>query len=139
MPSGLWDLPGPRMQPMSLALAGGLLSTAPQGGPTHGLFYLISYTTLREILWLFSVIHEETTTKANRSLWRSGTCLKLTLSVSWDTLFKSRKPTFKATALSYVLVSNCKESSVALSSHKEFYFFGNRKIPQTLRQCVLQE
>ena len=36
---GTWDLPGPGLEPMSPALAGGLLTTAPPGKPLNGWFY----------------------------------------------------------------------------------------------------
>ena len=43
----MWDLPGPGLKPMSLALAGGFLTTAPPGKPPYksflsGLLTLIS-------------------------------------------------------------------------------------------------
>ena len=31
----MWDLPGPGLKPMSPALAGGFLTTAPPGSPVH--------------------------------------------------------------------------------------------------------
>ena len=34
---GMWDLPGPGLEPMSPALAGGFLTTAPPGKPPCGL------------------------------------------------------------------------------------------------------
>ena len=34
---GMWDLPGPGLEPMSPALAGGFLPTAPPGKPFHCL------------------------------------------------------------------------------------------------------
>ena len=36
----MWDLPGPGIKPVSPALAGGFLTTAPQGGPDHRVFIL---------------------------------------------------------------------------------------------------
>ena len=33
---GTWDLPGPRLEPMSPALAGGFLTTVPPGKPWKG-------------------------------------------------------------------------------------------------------
>ena len=52
---GIWDLPGPGLEPMSPALAGGFLTTAPPGksednffnNPSHG--DTISFQHLREI------------------------------------------------------------------------------------------
>ena len=41
----MWDLPGPGLEPMSPALAGGLLTTAPPGKPPH-----IAYLSLSEPL-----------------------------------------------------------------------------------------
>ena len=35
---GMWDLPGPGIEPVSHALAGGFLTTAHQGSPTRFLF-----------------------------------------------------------------------------------------------------
>ena len=32
---GMWDLPGPGLEPMSPALAGGFLTTAPPGKSLH--------------------------------------------------------------------------------------------------------
>ena len=31
----MWDLPGPGLEPVSPQLAGGFLTTAPQGKPAH--------------------------------------------------------------------------------------------------------
>ena len=33
----MWDLPGPGLKPVSPALAGGFLTTAPAGKPTFGI------------------------------------------------------------------------------------------------------
>ena len=35
---GMWDLPGPGIEPVSPALAGGVLTTAPPGKPDPPLF-----------------------------------------------------------------------------------------------------
>ena len=35
---GMWDLPGPGLEPMSPALAGGFLTTAPPGKPYRSSF-----------------------------------------------------------------------------------------------------
>ena len=44
---GMWDLPGPRLEPMSPALAGGCLTTAPPGKPLHyRLLKNIEYSSL---------------------------------------------------------------------------------------------
>ena len=37
----MWDLPGPGLEPMSPALAGGFLTTAPPGKPPNLLFISI--------------------------------------------------------------------------------------------------
>ena len=37
---GMWDLPGPGLEPMSPALAGGFLTTAPPGKPWRSLLNL---------------------------------------------------------------------------------------------------
>ena len=34
---GMWDLPGPGLEPVSLALAGGFLTTAPPGTPRNSI------------------------------------------------------------------------------------------------------
>ena len=35
MPRGMWDLPGPELEPVSPALAGGFKTTAPPGKPLN--------------------------------------------------------------------------------------------------------
>ena len=42
----MWDLPGPGLEPMSPALAGGLLTTAPPGKSTKFIF--IGGATVKE-------------------------------------------------------------------------------------------
>ena len=37
----MWDLPGPGLEPVSPALAGGFLTTAPPGKPLHGVLKTI--------------------------------------------------------------------------------------------------
>ena len=37
--SGMWDIPGPGIEPVSAALAGGFLNTAPPGKPLKGPFH----------------------------------------------------------------------------------------------------
>ena len=37
---GMWDLPGPGLEPMSPALAGGFLTTAPPGKPKKSVLFL---------------------------------------------------------------------------------------------------
>ena len=37
---GMWDLPGPGLEPVSLALAGGFLTTAPPGKHTIALLFI---------------------------------------------------------------------------------------------------
>ena len=44
---GMWDLPGPGLEPVSPALAGGFLTTAPPGKPPH-------YTFLFKVTFLHS-------------------------------------------------------------------------------------
>ena len=39
---GMWDLPGPGLKPVSPALAGGFLTTAPRGKPPPSVFLSIS-------------------------------------------------------------------------------------------------
>ena len=46
----MWDLPGPGLKPMSPALAGGFLTTAPPGKPkTLGFLYTTNELSKREI------------------------------------------------------------------------------------------
>ena len=40
----MWDLPGPGLEPMSPALAGGFLTTAPPGKPEFLILDVIKYT-----------------------------------------------------------------------------------------------
>ena len=40
---GMWDLPGPGLEPMSPALAGGFLTTAPPGKPQEFLKYRLEF------------------------------------------------------------------------------------------------
>ena len=47
----MWDLPGPGLEPMSPALAGGSLTTAPPGKPSTGILSLYSVS-----FWLFSCV-----------------------------------------------------------------------------------
>ena len=54
---GMWDLPGPRLEPVSHALAGGFLTTVPPGKP---LFLNLSQDTkyfLSPYLWDVTFIH----------------------------------------------------------------------------------
>ena len=39
----MWDLPGPGLEPMSLALAGGFLTTAPPGKSLHSYLFIYSF------------------------------------------------------------------------------------------------
>ena len=43
--SAVWDLPGPGLEPVSPALAGGFLTTAPPGKPQDLTFYSILFPT----------------------------------------------------------------------------------------------
>ena len=43
----MWDLPGPGMEPVSPALAGGFLTTAPPGKPGKYLLELITKTLVQ--------------------------------------------------------------------------------------------
>ena len=38
---GMWDLPGPGLEPVSPALAGGFLTTAPPGKPQGNIFFIL--------------------------------------------------------------------------------------------------
>ena len=42
---GMWDLPGPGLEPVSRALAGGFLTTAPPGKPLYAILKLTMYLT----------------------------------------------------------------------------------------------
>ncbi|KAJ8785458.1 hypothetical protein J1605_007055 [Eschrichtius robustus] len=44
---GMWNLPGPGLEPVSPALAGGFLTTAPPGKPSHTSFYWLRTGTGR--------------------------------------------------------------------------------------------
>ena len=37
----MWDLPGPGLEPVSPALAGGFLTTAPPGKSQAGFFFIL--------------------------------------------------------------------------------------------------
>ena len=57
---GMWDPPGPGLEPVSPALAGGFPTTAPPGKPTHSIFINTwFYTNTMDLLffffWLFSL------------------------------------------------------------------------------------
>ena len=39
----MWDLPGPGLEPVSLALAGGFLTTAPPGKSQISLFFIFFF------------------------------------------------------------------------------------------------
>ena len=43
---GMWDLPGPGLEPMSPALAGGFLTTAPPGNPSRPFFICLKGTLM---------------------------------------------------------------------------------------------
>ena len=49
-PRGMWDLPGPGPEPVSPALAGGLLTTAPPGKPIQ-VFLLFTHVYLSDIIF----------------------------------------------------------------------------------------
>ena len=44
----MWDLPGPGLEPVSPALAGGFLTTAPPGKPVNQLYALIEKIDLKK-------------------------------------------------------------------------------------------
>ena len=59
---GMWDLPGPGLEPMSLALAGGFLTTAPLGRPSCLFRYKLTimvFPTFHTIIYFFfdKIIH----------------------------------------------------------------------------------
>ena len=45
----MWDLPGPGLEPLSLALAGGFLTTAPPGKLPPPSFGDLNYTYIRSL------------------------------------------------------------------------------------------
>ena len=48
---GMWDLTGPGLEPVSPALAGGFLTTAPPGKPEKVNFYCVSHPVYGIWLW----------------------------------------------------------------------------------------
>ena len=53
---GMWDLPGPGLEPMSPALAGGFLTTAPPGKPCSCTFYFYLFIVHYIYFYLFSFL-----------------------------------------------------------------------------------
>ena len=55
---GMWDLPGPGIEPMSPALAGGFSTTAPSGNPSskHFLKLLRLPNQLRTSVWITKLV-----------------------------------------------------------------------------------
>ena len=53
---GMWDLPGPGLEPVSPALAGGFLTTAPPGKSSYGYFYL--FTSIPTSKKHFKCLHQ---------------------------------------------------------------------------------
>ena len=52
----MWDLPGPGLEPVSPALAGGFLTTEPPGSPAVGFYYIDSSTIQNvKMTHLFSI------------------------------------------------------------------------------------
>ena len=49
----MWDLPGPGLEPMSPALAGGFLTTEPPGNSQDIEFYQTLSTSIEMIIWFF--------------------------------------------------------------------------------------
>ena len=45
---GMWDIPGPGLEPMSLALAGGFLTTVPPGKPVLNIFNKECYSSSQQ-------------------------------------------------------------------------------------------
>ena len=52
--SGMWDLPGPGIEPVSPALAGRLLTTGPKPGD-----FFFKYLFLKKIIWPHRVLVAE--------------------------------------------------------------------------------
>ena len=52
----MWDLPGPGLEPMSPALAGGFLTSAPPGKPSF-VFFLITLFIYFWLCWVFVAVH----------------------------------------------------------------------------------
>ena len=55
---GMWDLPGPGHEPVSLASAGGLSTTAPPGKPSVVIFILLIFIYFYNHSSIFSVVIE---------------------------------------------------------------------------------
>ena len=68
---GMWDLPRPGLEPMSPALAGGFLTTAPPGKPTLNFYPLIIFLFLSYILsQLQSSDDRSTKTRSSSKSWK---------------------------------------------------------------------
>ena len=55
----MWDLPGPGLEPVSPALAGGFLTTAPPGKPPLHIFksvFVVVVIELYEFLYVFWIL-----------------------------------------------------------------------------------
>ena len=77
---GMWDIPGPGLEPVSPALAGGFLTTAPPGKPPICSFFwsVFSFESLSIViiaaLTLFYVGWNFWDADAETDLWYSDTC-----------------------------------------------------------------
>ena len=76
---GMWDLPGPGLEPMSPALAVGFLTTAPPGKSLAGLFYLFKQNYNK-----ISIVYKNTVGVINRfEILKTRWNLKYYLTIIW--------------------------------------------------------
>ena len=54
LPCGMWNLPRPEMEPMSPALAGGLLTSGPSGSPKKSFFWVTSHISSQRTYFFFN-------------------------------------------------------------------------------------
>ena len=52
----MWDLPGPGLEPVSPALAGGFLTTAPPGKPWSPAFNAKPQADNHQLLWKYAAL-----------------------------------------------------------------------------------
>ena len=52
----MWDLPGPGLKPMSPALAGGFLTTAPPGKSDFWIFLILIYAAFSYLVSLVNLL-----------------------------------------------------------------------------------
>ena len=82
---GMWDFPGPGMEPMSPALTGGFLTTAPPG-KSPDEFYLFIYLFIYWLCWVFVAARGLSLVAASRG-YSSSQCVGFSL--WWHLLLQS--------------------------------------------------